>query len=274
MNHGSRTLAALLATVSGLCATPLLAAESDATSLAKQAQNPVADLVSLPLQLNMNFDAGPEDDLQTILNVQPVVPFSLNDKWNLITRTIVPVISQPDFGVYDKRENGIGDVQFSTFFSPKAPTANGWIWGAGVIAQLDTATDDRLGQGVWGLGPTAVALRSQGSWLFGALINNVWSVSKDNDRSSVNQMLIQPFINYNIPSSPGRYLTFAPIITADWEADSSDTWLVPIGLGIGQITKFGKQPVNLQASYYYNVERPDQAPNYQIRLQIQFLFPK
>jgi len=274
MKHGLRAHVWVLGAASGMTPALALAAEHDAASLAKQAQNPIADLISLPLQLNMNFDTGPEDDLQTILNVQPVVPFGLNDKWNLVTRTIVPVISQPDFGVYDKRENGIGDIQFSAFLSPKAATAGGWIWGAGAIAQLDTATDDRLGQGVWGLGPTAVALRIHGSWVAGALINNVWSVSKDNDRESVNQMLIQPFVNYNIPSSPGRYVTFAPVITADWEADNDDTWLVPIGLGIGQITRFGKQPVNLQASYYYNVERPDQAPNYQIRLQIQFLFPR
>ena len=126
-------------------------------------------MISLPLQFNMNFDTGPEDDLQTVLNIQPVVPFSLGENWNLITRTIMPVISQPDFGVYSKRENGIGDIQFSTFLSPKAPISGGWIWGAGPIVQLDSATDDRLGQGAWGLGPTAVALRIAGPWVYGAL---------------------------------------------------------------------------------------------------------
>jgi hypothetical protein len=249
-------------------------AAEDAAALAKAAQNPVASMISLPLQLNMNFDTGPEDDLQTVLNIQPVVPFSLGEDWNLITRTIMPVISQPDFGVYSKRENGIGDIQFSTFLSPKAPGSGGWIWGAGPIVQLDSATDDRLGQGAWGLGPTAVALRIAGPWVYGALVNNVWSVSEDDDRGEVNQFLMQPFINYNFPSSPGRYLTFSPIITADWEADSGQEWLVPVGLGIGQVTRLGEQPVNLQGAFYYNVERPDGAPNYQVRLQFQFLFPK
>lgn len=249
-------------------------AESDAGALAKAAQNPVADLVSVPLQLNMNFDTGPEDDVQMVLNVQPVYPFTLNENWNLITRTIVPLISQPDFGVFNKRENGIGDVQFSAFLSPKSPTQGGWIWGAGAIAQLDTATDDRLGQGAWGLGPTAVALRARGPWVTGALVNNVWSVSEEDDRAEVNRFLLQPFINYNFLSSPGRYLTFAPIITADWEADSNERWLIPIGLGIGQITRFGGQAVNLQASFYINVEAPEQAPDWQLRLQLQLMFPK
>ena len=259
--------------VGACCAWPAMAAD-DAASLAKAAQNPVASMISVPMQLNMNFDTGPEDDLQTVLNIQPVVPFSLGENWNLITRTIMPVISQPDFGVYSKRENGIGDIQFSTFLSPKAPTSGGWIWGAGAIAQLDSATDDRLGQGAWGLGPTAVALRMSGPWVYGALVNNVWSVSEDDDRGKVNQFLMQPFVNYNIPSSPGRYLTFSPIITANWEAESGEDWLVPVGLGIGQITRLGKQAVNLQAAFYYNVERPDGAPNYQVRLQFQLLFPK
>ena len=257
--------------VTGTISSVYAASNAD---LAKAAQNPVADMISLPFQNNTNFNAGPYDKTQNVLNIQPVYPVHLNEDWNLITRTILPVISQPATAPGQDREFGLGDIQFSTFFSPKAPTASGWIWGAGVVAQLDTATDDRLGQGAWGLGPTAVALRSQNAWLYGALINNVWSVSEDSGRNDVNQMLIQPFINYNFPDIPGRYLTFAPIITANWEASSSNTWTVPLGLGIGQIMKFGEQPVNLQASYYYNVERPGNAANYQVRLQVQFLFPK
>jgi hypothetical protein len=249
------------------------AAEPSAAELAKKAQNPVADLVSVPVQLNMNFGVGPADDLQLVTNIQPVLPFTLNDNWNLITRTIVPVISQPTFDVYPQRENGIGDIQFSTFFSPKK-VKDGLVWGAGAIAQLDTATDDRLGQGAWGLGPTLVVLKIGTPWVYGALVNNVWSVAEDSGRSKVNQFLLQPFVNYNFASSPGRYLTFAPIITANWEAASGQQWLVPIGLGIGQITRLGKQPINLQASYYGNVVRPDSGPDYQIRLQIQFMYPK
>ena len=162
-----------------------------------------------------------------MLNIQPVLPFSLNAEWNLITRTIVPVISNPSPG--QDRENGIGDIQFSAFLSPKQ-VVDGWVWGVGAIAQLDTASDDRLGQGAWGLGPTAVALHLGKTWVYGALINNVWSVSEDEGRRSVNQMLLQPFVNYNFADAPGRYLTFAPVITADWEADSGQQWVVPLGL--------------------------------------------
>jgi len=268
-------LAAPLAMLVGACcAWPAMAAGDDAAALAKAAQNPVASMISVPIQLNMNFGTGPQDDLQTVTNIQPVVPFSLGENWNLITRTIIPVISQPDFGLYSARQNGIGDIQFSTFLSPKEPSIGGWIWGAGVIAQLDTATDDRLGQGAWGLGPTAVALRMSGPWVYGALVNNVWSLSEGRNRGKVNQFLAQPFINYNFPSTPGRYLTFSPIITANWEAANGQKWLVPVGLGIGQVTRLGTQPVNLQAAYYYNVERPTGAPNYQVRLQVQFMFPQ
>ena len=248
--------------------------EGGLEEIAKSAQNPVAAMISLPLQNNTNFNVGPEEETQNILNIQPVIPFSLNENWNLITRTIIPVISQPKFAPGQDRENGIGDVQFSAFLSPVQPTSGGWIWGAGPIAQLDTSTDDRLGAQRWGLGPSVVVLRPTGAWVLGALINNVFDVGGDDDRDDINQMLIQPFVNYNFPDKPGRYLTFAPIITANWEADSDNTWTVPLGGGIGQIIKWGKTPVNLQASAYYNVESPENGADWQMRLQAQFLFPK
>ena len=272
--NAALTAAIILITALGLAAGTAEAAEQDATSLAKAAQNPIADMISLPFQLNINLNAGPDKKTQEVLNIQPVIPVNLNPEWNLITRTIVPLISQPQFAPGQDRTNGLGDVQFSAFLSPARPGA--WIWGGGVIVQAPTASDDVLGQGKWGLGPTAAALHMEkGSpWLYGALINNVWSVGGDSDRADVNQMLLQPFINYNFPHHPGLYLSFSPIITANWEASSGNKWTVPVGLGIGQIMRWGRQPVNLQAAAYYNVERPDFAPNWNIRLQVQFLFPK
>lgn len=270
-NHAVKAYVYLL--LFGMFASTVQAEES-AADLAKAVQNPVADLISVPFQNNTNFNVGPEQKTQNVLNIQPVIPVELNSDWNLITRTIIPVISQPEFIPGQGRTNGIGDIQFSAFFSPKKPTAAGWIWGAGFIAQLDTATDDVLGSGKWGLGPTAVVLKNDGQWVYGGLINNVWSVAGDDSRSDVNTMLIQPFINYNFPDKPGRYLTFAPIITSNWEADSDDRWTVPIGLGIGQVMKWGRQPVNLQASAYYNVVTPEYGADWQLRLQIQLMFPK
>jgi len=267
----SRAILAPIAIVVLLLSSSAWAADAD---LARAAQNPIADMISLPFQNNTNFNVGPLEKTQNILNIQPVYPVNLNEEWNLITRTIVPLISQPAFTPSQDREFGLGDIQFSAFLSPKKPTAGGLIWGVGAIAQLDTASNDRLGQGVWGLGPTAVALKIEGPWVYGGLVNNVWSVSEDSGRQNVNQFLFQPFINYNFPDIPGRYLTFAPIITANWEADSGNQWTVPLGLGVGQIFRIGKQPMNGQVSAYYNVEKPEYGADWQLRIQLQFLFPK
>jgi len=249
-------------------------AQNDAAALARQAQNPVANLISVPFQLNWNFDTGPLDKDQQILNIQPVIPFELNDDWNVITRTILPVISQPAFSPGQSRKNGIGDLNFTAFLSPKKATSSGWIWGAGPALVMDTASDDRLGQGAWSIGPSAVFLKMSGAWVTGALVNNVWSISEDEGRSKVNQMMIQPFINYNFPDKPGRYLSFSPIITANWKAESGQKWTIPLGLGIGQIMKLGKQPVNLQLAAYYNAVRPDNASRWQVRFQFVLMFPQ
>lgn len=262
---------ALLLLVPGKC---VLAQDSE--SLDKAAQNPIADMISVPFQNNTTLNAGPSKQTQNVLNIQPVYPIDLNPDWNVITRTIIPVVSQPDFGVPNaERENGLGDIQFTAFFSPKKTSPSGWTWGAGPILQMPSATEDPLGQGKWGLGPAVVALRSQkGSpWLYGVYVNNVWSVGGESDRRSVNQMFLQPLVFYNFPQYPGRYLVYTPNITADWKANG-EKWTVPIGLGIGQRFKIGAQNVNVQAHAYYNVVRPDNVGNWTIRLNFQLLFPR
>jgi hypothetical protein len=246
-------------------------AEENATALAKAAQNPVANMISVPFQNNTNFDYGPDDDTQNILNIQPVIPVALDPEWNLITRTIAPVITQPGILPGQDATTGLGDIQFTAFLSPAKP--HGLIWGVGPIVQLPTNTNDRLGSDRWGLGPSVVALKMDGPWVFGALANNVWSVGGGSD-PGYNNFLLQPFVNYNFPEHPGRYLTFSPVITADWKAESGDRWTVPLGLGIGQIVKLGKLPLNLQASVYYNVEKPEYGPDWQLRIQVALLFPK
>jgi hypothetical protein len=253
-----------------VCATPPVWAQHDDAELAKKTQNPVADLISVPFQNNVNFGVGPHDDVQYILNIQPVIPFKLTEDWNLISRTIVPLIYQPELAPGVGEVFGLGDIQESLFLSPAKPGKV--IWGLGPIFQFPTATDDSLGQGKWGAGPTAVALTVHGPWVLGALVNNVWSFAGDSDRRDVNQMLLQPFVNYNLPDA--WYVVTAPIITADWEADSDDRWTVPIGAGVGKIVRLGKLPVNAQASAYYNVIRPDNAAEWQLRIQIQLLFPR
>ena len=237
--------------------------------LAKQAQNPLANLISLPLQYNVTFDVGPDKGTLSVLNIQPVIPFSLNSDWNLITRTIVPIVNQPPLTAGSVGANGIGNTQFSAFVSPA--NSGETIWGVGGVVQIPTNTDGLLGSNEWGLGASAVGLKIDGPWVYGALINNIWSLGASGSQS-YNQMLIQPFLNYNFKG--GFYLTSSPIITANWKADSSNAWTVPIGGGIGQILRIGKLPVNAQAQVYYNVVRPDGIGAWAARLQVQFLFPK
>ena len=238
--------------------------------LAKQAQNPIANMISLPFQNNTNFGIGPDDETQNILNIQPVWPVTLNEDWNLITRTILPVVSQPGIlTAGEGRTNGLGDTTFTGFLSPK--DSSPLIWGVGPVLLLPTATDDKLGSDKWGAGPSVVLLTMPGNWVVGSLFSNVWSFAGSGDQD-INLFTWQYFINYNLPDS--WYLTSAPIITANWKADSNNTWTVPFGGGVGKIFRIGKQPMNGQVSVYYNVEKPDYGPDWQLRVQLQFLFPK
>ena len=262
--------AALVSTVLLLTATAPAHAELSKEELAKLSQNPVGNLISVPFQNNTNLNVGPEERTQNILNIQPVIPFSINDEWNIITRTILPVISQP--APLNDRTNGFGDMVFTAFLSPAQPGK--WIWGAGPVAQIPTNSSQYLGNRNWGLGASAVLLHiEKGSpWVYGALVNNIWSLTDDNQGGSYNNGLIQPFLNYNFSS--GLYLTSAPVATVNWEADSGDQWTVPLGGGVGKIIHFGKLPVNTSLQAYYNVVTPDNGADWQIRFQVQFMFPK
>jgi hypothetical protein len=247
-----------------------LAEEPAATNeeLAKASQNPVADIVSIPFQNNTNFGYGPSNDqTQNVLNVQPVVPLRITSGWNVITRTIVPLVWQPSFTDGDTTF-GLGDINFSAFLSPAKPGAV--IWGIGPVASFPTATSPAVGsESTWGLGPSAVALAITGPWVVGALANNVWSVAGDKS----NTFLLQYFVNYNFGKT-GWYLTSVPIITADWEAPSGQQWIVPFGGGFGKIVRVGgKLPVNLSASAYANVVKPDIGPEWTLRLQASILLP-
>jgi hypothetical protein len=241
--------------------------------LAKASQNPVADLISLPLQNNTNFEFGPREKTQNVLNVQPVIPFHLTPEWNLINRTIIPVISQPGFTPDQDRKEGLGDINTTLFLSPAKPGK--LIWGVGPIFVFPSATDERLGTEKWSAGPSAAVLTIHGPWVIGLLANNVWSFAGDSDRDDVNAFLLQYFINYNLPD--GWYLTSSPIITANWEANSDNTWTVPVGGGFGKLTRVGKVglPIDVQLQGFYNVEKPDDiGPDWSIRFQVKFLFPK
>jgi hypothetical protein len=247
-------------------------AAQSAEELAKLAQNPVGNLISIPIQNNTNLNFGPEEGTQNITNIQPVIPISVNADWNIITRTILPVVSNPSLASGDDRTNGIGDLQFTAFLSPAVPGK--FIWGAGAAVQAPTHSNAELGNDNWGAGPSFVALRVEkgNPWVFGALISNVWSLSTSSDDPAYNNGLLQPFLNYNFKS--GLYLTSSPIMTVNWKAKGSDMWTVPVGGGVGKIFRLGKLPLNAQVGAYYNVVRPDNGANWQIRTQIQAMFPK
>jgi hypothetical protein len=250
-----------------LAGSPLWAAEEQgATELAKKLQNPVSDLISVPFQNNFNIGYGPEDKMQYLLNIQPVIPQHVTEQWNWIHRTIIPVINQPA----PVNEFGLGDIQYQGFLSPAKPGK--LIWGVGPVLQFPSATDSGLGQDKWCAGPGVVALRMDGPWVYGALANNIWSFAGNDSKPNVNQMLIQPFINYNF--GRGLAVGTSPIITANWEAPSGQKWTVPLGAQISQIVPIAKVPVNFLLGAYYNVEKPDNGPEWSMRFQIALLFPK
>ncbi|MGB9277461.1 MAG: hypothetical protein WCC08_19760, partial [Terrimicrobiaceae bacterium] len=240
-----------------------------AEDLAKMTQNPVANLISVPFQWNMGFGAGPYDSYQSTLNIQPVIPITINEDWNLITRTIFPVVSWPAPSS-DNHVAGIGDTTFTAFLSPGK--AKGFIWGVGPAFLFPTASSADLGDGKWGLGPSIVALYMHKSIVAGALINNIWSFAGWG-AGNVNAMTLQPFFNYNFPG--GWYFSASPIITANWAAESSrDVWTVPVGGGFGKIIHLGRLPVNISVQAFYNVATPRYGADWSIRLQCQFLFPR
>jgi hypothetical protein len=243
---------------------------SQNTDIAKQAQNPIARLISVPLENDFNPQTGPGKEDSYVLQMKPVVPFRLSKDWNLITRTIIPVIQTPDPAPGVSGASGVGDISLSLFLSPAR--VGHVIWGAGPIISVPTASDDILGTKKLSVGPTVVALRSEGHWLYGTLVYNVFSVAGPAARPDVNQMLMQPFINYNLPRK--WYLTSSPYITANWEKRRNDRWTVPVGGGVGKIVHLEKLPVNIYGQVFRIVESPDYTTNWSARLQVQFLFPK
>jgi len=245
-----------------LCLPSLSAQTAD--QLAQEAANPIADLVSLPIQNNTDFGLGSFDRARNVLNFQPVVPLA---EGKFITRTIFPFVRIPDTSAESGTlTSGLGDVSLTAFYVPGQGAV---MWGVGPIAEVPTGGSSR-GSEKWSVGPAAVVLRQQGQWTLGLLANNVFSIAGDEARADVNRGLLQYFIVRQLGN--GWYVNSAPIITVNWEA-SQDGWLVPFGGGAGKVFFFGKLPINAQVGAYANVVKPDFGPDWQFRVQLQTLFP-
>jgi len=240
------------------------------TDLAAAAQNPIANLISLPFQNNTNFGVGPNNDrTQNVLNIQPVVPIPLSDDWLLVTRTILPFVAQPDFGS-GGTVWGLGDLNPSFFVVPA--TQGNLTWGLGPTLVLPTATNRQTGTGKWSAGPAGVAVVNSGPWVYGGLMSQVWSFAGDGSRPDISQFLMQPFATRNF--ADGWYLTSSPIITANWNAASGNQWTVPIGGGGGRLFNIGTQPINASLQVFWNAVRPSFGADFTLRAQVQMLFPR
>ncbi len=246
-------------------------AESEsATDIAKKIQNPIGDVYSFPFQSNTNFGYGSHHGTQEVLNIQPVIPIHINDDWNIISRTILPLVWTPDLAPVPSVPFGTAPVSASLFLSPKIPIDH-WLWGIGPVIQIPTISSADLGSSVWGAGPTAVLVYLNGPIVAGALANNVWSLggTRGSSGNSYNAFLTQPFFNYNF--GEGWYGGTSPMITADWQAKGTK-WTVPVGANAGRVVRIGKLPVNFLIGAYYNVVKPTYGGDWQLRTQVTLIF--
>jgi len=257
--------------------TPPPDADADADAMARKLANPVGSLYSVPIETT--FDYGAENGEATFIRIQPVIPVTLSEKWNLINRTIIPLIDAPGTPVgtpgnpepqFGPRTFGLGDISHSMFLSPSA--AGKVIWGAGPMLTFPTATSDQLGSEKWSAGPTVVLLMQPKPWTIGLLGGNLWSYAGASDRGDINQMFLQYFINYGFKG--GWYLTTSPMMTANWNATSDNRWTIPLGGGVGKVFKIGKQNMRAQLQAFGYVEKPTGGPEWAIQFTVQFVFPR
>ena len=270
MNKYPRTIPGLFLTTLclGMCMT---AHAQDDADLAQELTNPIADIMTIPVQFNYDQDIGMNDQgSKMLLNVQPVVPFKVNDDWNLITRTIIPLVYQDDVFPGRGSQSGLGDINMSLFFSPRKPTEGGITWGVGPVFLFPSATDSLLGGKKWAAGPGVVALTIRGNWTVGGLANHVWSFAGDNDRSDISNTFLQPFVAYTWPNA----WTVSAQSEASYNWETRD-WSIPFNVAVSKLVFLGRLPVSLQAGVGYWMESPNAgAEGLRYRLQANIVLPR
>jgi hypothetical protein len=255
-----------------MAASPEHPGGDDATEIAKKLQNPVGDLISVPFTNYTNFNVGPNNGTQDILQIQPVIPIHVNEDWNVITRTVASLVWSPSFQPAARVPPfGLAPTSFTAFLSPQRPV-DGWVWGAGPVAQLPTISNRALGSNVWGLGPSMVVVKLAGPIVAGVLVNNVFSLGGTAGRGGTryNTFLIEPFFNYNFGG--GWFVGTVPIVTANWNAPGAK-WTLPVGMQAGRVIKLGgKLPLKLEVGAYYNALRPQGAGTWQLITEAALVF--
>lgn len=273
LNIASRLCRTIQLPVLAICAVswPVVAsAQGDADAdLAKKLANPIASLTSVPFQLNVDGRIGPDrEGERATLNIQPVVPFKLDGEMTLVSRTILPVISQTDVAGPSGHQFGLGDTVQSFFLVPASDS--GLTWGAGPVFLLPTGSDRLLSSGKWGAGPTFVVLNQKNGWTVGVLANHVWSLAGDDDRAGISNTLLNPFINRT--SKTALTVSLAADATYDWK---NERWTMPVTLSASQLVRLGKQRASVGAAARYYVEATDGSPHGLAgRLFVTLLFPK
>ena len=270
MIRNKSRLIVVLNLVIGFSVCPIVHADEN-SALAQELANPLASLISAPIQMNFDQDIGVNDQGSRITtNIQPVIPFDISQDWNLITRTVIPIVDQSDIYPGSGSQFGLSDIVMSLFFSPKKPTSGGLVWGVGPVFLLPTATDSLLGSDKWGAGPTAVALKVSGPWTYGGLANHIWSIAGDSNSNDISTTFIQPFAAYTWPSA--WTASVQSETTYNWKTQE---WAIPVNVSVSKLVRFGKLPVSLQGGIGYWFESPDTGPKgMRYRLQVTFVLPK
>ena len=270
----SAPILATLALVSSVSAQDDAGSDTAAMrKLAQDALNPIANMISVPIQYNANFRVGPSDKLQSVTTFQPVIPFTFDNDWLLVSRWVMPIIDQPDALGGSGSTFGLGDLAPAFFFVPPSSLTglpSEYTVGFGPGLQVPTHSDPALGINQWGAGPTFLAVYAKDRWQLGILAANTWSLGDGGN--ALNSMLLEPWIAYNITDE--WYILSDIQVTANWNVPSSDRWILPVGGGVGKAFHIGEQAMNVNLQAYWNVVRPDDGPDWSMVLTFQMLFPK